>query len=288
MNMIAACLLALLLGSCSTQQAPPSPGSTAPPTWTAKDWRTTCRYDTAVLPELSGLAPSVRHKGVLWAINDGGNANVIYALDASSCAIRGQYSLTTPTSDSEALASGRNSEGRPVLWLGDIGDNLSQRSDVAVLEIPNQHWDPPQVRPRSMLSATPAVHGMRKPSWPHQTGATSTWCSKQLPRSTIYRIPIRSGRVRAEAIGGAPAFTTDAGLNPRTGDYALRDYAAITRFAGPVPGRRLRPGRATALAPGRSRRLQPQRPSTVHRFGGRRPAPPSRCSYRKRKPFSIR
>lgn len=240
MNVITACLLAVLVGGCTTQTPPLSrPGSTTPPNWTAKNWKTTCRYDTTTLPELSGLAPSVRHKGILWAINDGGNANVIYALDASTCTVRGQYSLTTPTSDSEALASGRNAKGRPVLWVGDIGDNLSQRSDVAILEIPE---------PALGSTSGPATrHEFSYPGGPRDAealmaapdGRNLFVVSKQLPRSTIYQVPIRSGRVRAEAVGRAPAFITDAGVNPKTGDYALRDYAAITRFAGPIPGRRL-------------------------------------------------
>lgn len=237
MNGLGASLLALSLTACAPSV--PAPGSTPPPDWTATDWRTACRYDTDVLPELSGMAASVRHSGILWAINDGGNAEVLYALDTGTCQIRGQHSLTTATADSEALASGRNAKGQPVLWLGDIGDNLAQRDTVAVLELPE---------PGLGLTSGPAtVYRFTYPGGPRDAEALMAGrdgdsvyvVSKQLPRSRIYRIPLRAGTVRADPVGRASALVTDAAVNPRTGDYALRDYARIVRYRGPVAGPRL-------------------------------------------------
>lgn len=237
MHALSACVLALSLSACAAGE--PAPGSTPAPQWLAVDWRTACRYDTALLPELSGMAPSVRHPGILWAVNDGGNANVLYALDARTCQVRGQHSLTTATADSEALASGRDAAGRPVLWVGDIGDNLSRRDSVAVLELPEPAL--------GTTSGSATVHRFTYPAGPRDAeglmpgpnGKSVFVVSKQLPRSTVYRVPLRPGTTTAVALGRAPALVTDAAVNPRTADYALRDYVRIVRYRGPVTGPRL-------------------------------------------------
>jgi hypothetical protein len=237
MQALSACVLALSLSACAPGE--PAPGSTPEPVWTLTNWRTACRYDTALLPELSGMAPSVRHPGILWAINDGGNADVLYALDTGTCEVRGQHTLTTVTADSEALASGRDPAGRPVLWVGDIGDNLSRREKVAVLELPEPAL--------GATSGSATVHRFTYPGGPRDAeglmpgpdGKSVFVVSKQLPRSTVYRVPLRAGTARAVALGKAPALVTDAALNPRTGDYALRDYLRIVRYRGPVTGPRL-------------------------------------------------
>lgn len=83
------------------------------------------------LTELSGLAASQRHPGVLWAHNDSGHRASVFALGLDGAA-RGEFPLAgiTPTDTEDiALADG-------TVYLGDIGDNDAKRADIALYRFP--------------------------------------------------------------------------------------------------------------------------------------------------------
>lgn len=230
MRLVAA-LLTLSLAACSDASAP------ATADWTTGKWRKACRYDTAALPELSGLAPSIRHPGVLWAINDSGQASTVYALDAQTCRIVGQALLDITQVDFEALASGRDRRGRPVLLIGDIGDNSRRRDSVAIVALAEPDLG------TTTNSAT--VHRFRYPDGPVDAEALMAdpsgkhaWVISKSFGARIYRVRLARRTVTAKDAGSAPSFVTDAALDPRVG-YAVRDYSGITRFTTPVPGSRL-------------------------------------------------
>lgn len=238
MRLIAA-LLCLGLAACS-----PTEGNSADASWSTGEWRKACRYDTALLPELSGLTASVTHRGILWAINDSGQAPIVYALDQRTCAVRGQARILTDDYDWEAIAAGRNGDGIPVLWIGDIGDNRRARETAAILEVPE---------PALGSTTNPAtLHRFRYPDGPvdaeslmaHPKGKRLWVVSKEFA-GKVYRVRPRGGTTRAKRIASAPSFATDASYLPGTG-YAIRDYSDITSYAGAVPGRRL--GRLSAPA----------------------------------------
>ena len=87
------------------------------------------------ITESSGLAASLLHPGVLWTHNDSGDDPRIFAIapDGSTAAT---FTLPdAPARDWEAISSGRDADGRPVLWIGDIGDNLGVWRSVRVLKV---------------------------------------------------------------------------------------------------------------------------------------------------------
>jgi hypothetical protein len=236
---IAIALTALAIGACSSPAAnggaspPPKPSS-----WTTRAWKTVCRYDTSALPELSGLTPSVRHRNLLWGLNDSGNEAVLFGIDAKTCSIRAQHTVAADAVDWEALASGRNAAGRPVLWVADIGDNSRNRSSVSVFEV---------AEPDLGTTSGPATsHEFRYPDGPRDAeallatpGGTRLFVLSKSLAGRTFEIPVTSGIALAESVGAAPAFATDAATNPASGDYVVRDYAGLTRFRGPIPGTRL-------------------------------------------------
>jgi len=75
------------------------------------------------ITESSGLAASAIHNGVVYTHNDSGGGPAIYAVGPDG---RTRAVLTlrgAGARDWEALAPGSDGNGRPVLWVGDIGDN---------------------------------------------------------------------------------------------------------------------------------------------------------------------
>lgn len=83
------------------------------------------------LSEASGLAISEQYPGVIWTHNDNGRAPAVIAVDFDGREL-GEFPLADITGvDIEDLAL---VEG--VLYLGDIGDNLSQRDEIAVYRFP--------------------------------------------------------------------------------------------------------------------------------------------------------
>ena len=84
------------------------------------------------ITESSGLAVSARHPGVLWTHNDGGSSAQVVAVDRRGESVARVTLAGVDPYDPEALAPGVDGKGRPVLFLGDLGDNERTRSNVSV------------------------------------------------------------------------------------------------------------------------------------------------------------
>ncbi len=89
------------------------------------------------LIEISGLAASRRNEGVLWAHNDSGDTARVFAVGTAGEHL-GAFSLAGAQAvDWEDMALGPGpQEGIDYLYLGDIGDNGEQRSEIVVYRVP--------------------------------------------------------------------------------------------------------------------------------------------------------
>jgi len=82
--------------------------------------------------ELSGLVLSTTRRGVLWSLNDSGNPASLIAFTTAGRAVEEVAVAGAQNTDWEGLAAGRGG----TLLVGDIGDNLAERSSVTVLKVP--------------------------------------------------------------------------------------------------------------------------------------------------------
>lgn len=99
--------------------------------------RVMCEISDPRLPEISGLAGSVHHDGILWTHNDSGDTARIFAIDAATCAVRAEVALNGVTArDIEAIAMGRSPTGGPELWVADVGNNNLSRGHVQLYRLP--------------------------------------------------------------------------------------------------------------------------------------------------------
>lgn len=116
--------------------ARPTPASPAPPSpFTLAQQTAERTLQDPALGELSGLAASQRHPGVLYGINDSGGDPVVFAIDSDGNTAARLTLAGLPARDWEAIAPGRDSSGNPVLWIGDIGDNLGNEDRVRIVRI---------------------------------------------------------------------------------------------------------------------------------------------------------
>jgi hypothetical protein len=88
------------------------------------------------LTEISGLARSGRHRGMLWTHNDSGGAPALSAMDEAGADL-GTFTVEGATAtDWEDLASGPGPDaGTSYLYAGDIGDNDAVRPSVTVYRV---------------------------------------------------------------------------------------------------------------------------------------------------------
>lgn len=112
----------------------------------------------AALEEISGVVVSVANDGILWTLEDSGNAPVLTALDASG-ATRGTITLEGVRAvDWEGLGIGPCAQGT-CLVVGDVGDNALARDTVQVLRVP----EPAVGAEPFALTAVPEVVTARYP-----------------------------------------------------------------------------------------------------------------------------
>jgi hypothetical protein len=91
--------------------------------------------DIPKLTEASGIAASRVNPGVLWTENDAGNAAVVYAIDSQGRNL-GTYALPGNI-DNEDIGVGPGPVANvSYLYVTDIGDNNSNRTNIALYQAP--------------------------------------------------------------------------------------------------------------------------------------------------------
>jgi hypothetical protein len=129
----------------------------------------------AAIDESSGLAASRRNPGVVWTHNDSGDEPFVYCLDlqARSC---GAWRVSGAEAfDWEDMAAGPGPRpGEPYLYLGDIGDNIDQRTEIVVYRIPEPvtgGGGPVPTKAAPAKTAPAEALRLRYPDGPHNAEA---------------------------------------------------------------------------------------------------------------------
>lgn len=201
-----------------------------------------CEFDTGVLPEVSGIALSAQHPDTLWMTNDSGGGPYLYALDTTDCSIRATLRLLdTPARDHEALAIGRDAQGRDVIWVGDLGDNRDSWPYARIHKV---------VEPAKLRDADVPVTTYRfsYPEGPVNAEALMAdpererlWViSKQDGVGAMFTLPSPMSDaptpMQATRVGDARALVTDAAMAPNGKRFVVRDYLSAEVFSGKPPG----------------------------------------------------
>jgi len=149
------------------------------------------------LTEASGLAASRRNPGVLWAQNDSGDLNRVFALNDRGEHL-GTYTIAGATNrDWEDVAVGPGPEpGVTYLYIGDIGDNNAVHDLKYIFRVPEPHVDPEQAPIDTTLSDVETISfrypdGMRDAETLMLDPLTSDLyvVSKREPAVRVYRAP---------------------------------------------------------------------------------------------------
>jgi hypothetical protein len=201
-----------------------------------------CTFDTRELDEVSGIALSRQHEDTLWVTNDSGGGPYLYALDLTDCSVRATLTLLdTPARDHEALAIGRDDEGREVIWVGDIGDNRDSWPYARIHKV---------IEPRELVDADVPVTTYRftYPNGPvnaeallaHPTRERLWVISKEDGVGKMFRLPSPMSPalepMEATEVGTARSQVTDAAMAPDGQRFVVRDYLSAEVFAGKPPG----------------------------------------------------
>ncbi len=212
----------------------------AAPGQAVADVEVQCRFSDARFTEISGMTYSQRHADVLYLHNDSSGGPLLFAVDARSCRTLATLTIAgIEARDLEAIGSGRDARGRPILWVADIGDNRDSWSEVRLHRI----REPRRLVDQTMRAAT---YRFTYPDRPHNAEAIladpaseDVWVvTKQSARGRLYSLPaLRRDRVVvARPVDDVGAFVTDASMSPNGTRYVIRDYVDAEVQSGPPPG----------------------------------------------------
>jgi len=208
----------------------------------ASDTNVVCKFSDKRFTEISGLAASIRHPGVLYLHNDSGDGPFIYAVDSSTCRTLATFTVSGMNPrDAEAIATGRDSAGRPVIWFADIGDNLDSWPFVTIYEI----REPKNLSDKKVDAAS---YSYTYGDIPHNAEALlanptkpQLWVvTKQLAHGSLYQLPFPLSTVGvniARKIRREGGLVTDGSVSADGLRYVLRDYDDAYVYAGLPPGR---------------------------------------------------
>jgi hypothetical protein len=200
-----------------------------------------CSFTDDRFTEISGMTYSQRHDDVIYLHNDSSGGPLVYAVDSRTCQTLATLTIDgIEARDMEAIASGRDAKGRPVLWVGDIGDNRDSWPEVRLHRV----REPKVLRDRTLRARTYRFTYPERPlnaeALLADPGSTRVWVvTKQTARGTLYALPERMSRSEvnvATTVGAVGALVTDGSVSPDGTRFALRDYVDAEVFAGLPPG----------------------------------------------------
>ncbi|MDP1589112.1 MAG: hypothetical protein Q8M07_15280 [Prosthecobacter sp.] len=190
--MKAALLISLLLAACASAQ-PAWPETPLPST----SERVAILEDKR-LKESSGLCLSGRDPTIFWTLNDSGGEPCVFAIDRSG-KTRAKVRLRDAANfDWEDIALGKDENGEPALFIGDIGDNFGVRPTLQIYQIPEPDINPPGKPVEETNSAVPKIWRVHYPDGKHnaesllvhpQTGRLYILTKSEDGQSTLYAFP---------------------------------------------------------------------------------------------------
>jgi len=198
-----------------------------------------CRFTDTRLEEISGLARSVRHPNVLWAMNDSSGGPYIYAVDERNCEVRGRLRLAgAQARDFEAIATGRDARGRPTIWVGDIGDNRDSWPSVELLALREPKRLADRTVPVRRWAFTYADRPHDAETLLADPAGPQLWVvTKQLASGALVSLSsIFDGESHTQELTRVGGLITDGAISPDGSRYVLRDYVDARIFSGPPPG----------------------------------------------------
>jgi hypothetical protein len=209
-----------------------------------------CRFSDPRLVEISGITWSRRHPGVYWVHNDSGRGPYLFAIDGTTCRTLARIRIgNIGARDIEAIATGSDPSGRPVLWVGDIGDNRDSWPSVRLHAV----VEPSRLVDQQVDAVT---YRFTYSDIPHNAEAiiaaperAQVWVvSKQLAAGTVWQIPLSKSKVtRGVAVGDVGGLVTDAAMSRDGTRYVIRDYLSASLYDAPVSARSLTHGTRIAL-----------------------------------------
>jgi hypothetical protein len=115
--------------------SPSGPAARPPALCGALRARVTGRVADPGANELSGLVRSRSQPGLLWSHDDSGAGPVLFGLRADGRVAARPTVTGAQAVDWEDIATGPAPDGRPLLYVGDIGDNAARRPSVDVYRV---------------------------------------------------------------------------------------------------------------------------------------------------------
>jgi hypothetical protein len=171
------------------------------------------------LVEISGIAASRGHQGVLWAHNDSGGQPALTALSDTGEDL-GTYAVPGATAtDWEDMAAGPGPDpGTSYLYAGDIGDNAAGRDGVQVHRVPEP------------VAAPAGADG----TFTEDVVIELTYPDGPIDAETLLIDPDSGDLVIVgKRDAGAPVFLAEAAAIADGGEVAMRQVATLSE---PPPG----------------------------------------------------
>lgn len=186
------------------------------------------------LAEISGLALSPRHPGVIWMHNDGDNASELHAVDAGGARLATLRLDGVRNIDWEDMAA-FEWRGRSWLMVADVGDNGGLRRELSLLVVEE---------PAQLQDATVPIAWTQEFRWPDgardceamAVDATEGWVylvSKKRVPPELFRLPLGAGDgsvQTAQRLGTLAGIeqpsAADISRNPVYGRYRAQITAA--------------------------------------------------------------
>jgi hypothetical protein len=213
-----------------------------------------------VLPELSGLAASRRHRGIYWAHNDSGHAFTVYALRENGTVVASFPILDVTAVDPEDIGVGpcTRIDHRTCIWIADTGDNLRSRTQAQIVRViePDVLRSGPLIGQAFAFTYPDGAHDAEALLVDPQTAEIYVVTKSIMSLGDAYRVdctdprrPTRATHVAAlSSTSGFDALVTAGSVHPSGTRVLLRTYRGVWEFRGNGA-----PGIAALLAAGAPR-----------------------------------
>lgn len=216
-------------------------------------------FQDSEIVESSGVVTSFQDDRIVFTHNDSGDTPRFFAVDDHGCTIARYAVRGAKSSDWEDIAHSKDSAGRGVLWLGDIGDNAASRDHLSIYRTPEPRALPgssDRCAPAKELSTPGQGFDLVYPDGPHDAEALLA----DPLTSQLYIVTKATEPDSVPALYAAPVKliagtrnrlrkVTDVQIPDRTSMPTVNPLAAFP--LGIVPGKHLVTG--ADFAPDRSR-----------------------------------